>query len=406
MAFCARRVIARAKKDVVIVGVTGSTGKTSAKEALGLVAKHIWRDKAIVAPGNLNNEVGLPLAILDYQDVPSTWQYPLLLFSALLRAMFLKPAKCYVLEYAIDGPGDMKWLTGIAQPNWTVITNITSVHLEYFNNQEELSSEKLQIIQRLPGGSSVIICGDDAGLLKRIKKSRKYAVYRYGKNSENDAKISSIKLGNSTTTFNFHMGTVRREFKINALGEHFALSVAPAIIFGINNKLSPDTVQRAIYDFKPVPGRGNVIVGANNSSIINDTYNANPLSVAAALDLLKQLSAKNKVAVLGDMLELGKESEQAHYDVLKMASKIADTVITVGPRMRQAGGGNINFKSPNEAAKYLKDNIERDSIMLVKGSQSIRMEIVVKAIMANPEIAGDVLPRQSRAWLKKPFIEV
>lgn len=406
MAFCARRVIARAPKEVVIVGVTGSTGKTSTKEALGLVAKHIWHGEAVVSPGNLNNEIGLPLTILDYQNLPTIWQYPILLVSAILRSFFLKPAKCYVLEYAIDSPGDMKYLTGIAKPNWSVLTNITSVHLENFNNQKDLIDEKLILMESMPAGSNLVVNGEDEILSKRIKKNNKYSVYSFGKNNQYDVVVSSTKISTSATTFNFHMEGIRKEFKICALGAHYVASVVPAIVFGIKNNLSVDTVQRVIGEFRVLPGRGNIIAGINNSSIINDTYNANPLSVEAALNLIKQIPATSKIAVLGDMLELGQESKRAHYEVLKHASHVADKVITVGLRMHEAGGGNINFSSPYDAARYLKEDIDRGSLILIKGSQSMRMELVVKAIMANPEIAVNVLPRQSKAWLKRPFIEV
>ncbi len=327
LAFCARTVLRRAPKDVVIVGITGSTGKTSAKEALGLVAKHIWRDRTVVSPGNLNNEIGLPLAILDYQDLPTLWQYPILLISALLRAFFLRPAQCYVLEYAIDSPGDMDHLVSIARPNWVLLTNITSVHLENFTSQKELIDEKLKIIQSMVSGGNIIYCGDDEKLSRHIKKSKKYLTYTFGKNSSNNAKISAVKMDRAATEFAFRMNNVSKEFKINALGVHYIYAVVPAIIFGLKNKLSPETLQRVVGDFSVLPGRGNIVAGINNSLIINDTYNANPLSTAAALELLKQLPAENKIAVLGDMLELGKDSEQAHHEILKAASRVADIVL-------------------------------------------------------------------------------
>lgn len=406
LGFCARRVIKRAPSDTVIVGVTGSTGKTSTKEAIGLVAKHIWRHDAVISPGNLNNEIGLPLAIMDYQDVPTPMQYPFLLVSALLRALFLKPAKCYVLEYAIDSPGDMKILTNIAKANWAVLTNISSVHLENFTQKKELVEEKLLLAESMPTGGSIIVNGDDEILKKRVKNGKKFSLYSFGKDNSNIAKISAVKIGMNATTFSFQMDSVKKVYKINALGAHYVASVIPAIIFGLKQNLSPETIQRILLDFKPLSGRGNVINGINSSVIVNDTYNANPLSVMASLDLIKQMKAKNKIAVLGDMLELGEESEASHHKILKAASQVADVVITIGPRMHKAGGGNINFTSPDEAARYLKDNIERDSLVLIKGSQSMRTEIIAKAIMANPEIADEVLPRQSAAWLKKPFVEV
>jgi len=399
LSWCARRVINRADRKTPIIGITGSTGKTSTKEMMGLIAKESIGAGVIVAPGNLNNEVGLPLAILGFTEVPNLWQYIAIKFQALWRAFFMNPASGYVLEYGIDHPGDMDFLLSIVRPSVAVLTNITPVHLEYFASKEDLVNEKAKLGSA--ANEYVIINGDDKNLATINFGNRK--VLKFGRDAGSDLQLKNYNLNEIHTDFTVSYGKKEMAFTIAALGEQHIMSAMPAILFGLINNLGEEQIRAALLSYKPMPGRGNIIKGKNSSIIINETYNANPLSVEKALDVLGKMKGSPKIAVLGDMLELGSESHSEHQRILELAKEQADLVFTVGPRMKEAGGGEKSFEDPNSAAQYLYDRVERDSVMLVKGSQGMRMEFIVKKLMQDPSLAEKELPRQGRQWLKTPF---
>lgn len=399
LSWCARRVINRADPETPIIGITGSTGKTSTKEMMGLIAKESIGARVIVAPGNLNNEVGLPLAILGFTQVPNLWQYIAIKFQALWRAFFMNPATGYVLEYGIDHPGDMDFLLSITRPSVAVLTNITPVHLEYFSDKKELIREKAKLGET--AREYIIINGDDKSLTAIDFGEKK--VLKFGKSADCDLRLVNYTLNETDSSFTIAYKKKESDFSIAALGEQHIMSAMPAILYGFINNFSEEQICAALLSYKPMAGRGNIIKGKNSSTIINETYNANPLSVEMALDVLGKMKESPKIAVLGDMLELGNESHSEHQRILELAKEQADLVFTVGPRMKEAGGGEKSFEDPNSTAQYLADRVERDAVMLVKGSQGMRMEFIVKKLMQDPSLAEKELPRQGRQWLKTPF---
>ncbi len=400
----ARKMAAKLPPTTLVVGVTGSSGKTSTKEAIGELVKITFGDNALVSSGNLNNEIGLPLALLGYSEVPSAWQYPIIVLGSYIRAWRRKPLGAYVLEYAVDRPGDMDGLISIIRPNVAVITNIASVHLENYSSLEELVSEKLKIALNLPGSGVVVYNGDDDNLTRHINKlNLSCRQITFGSGKDNDIRLLRYKLESNKTEFSISVDGKERDYSINALGEQHIMATLPAVVVAKLMELSHETVAKALENYVPLPGRGNIIFGVKDSVIINDTYNANPLSTEKMLNVLNNMPAPKKVAVLGDMLELGDHSKYEHERILTIAKKSANLVVTVGRRMAESKIAHHSFLSPMEAAQFLKDHLDKGTVLAVKGSQSMRMEYIVKELMLDQQKADELLPRQNDTWRSKPF---
>lgn len=407
LGLCARPVIKRASKETPIIGITGSSGKTSTKEVFGALIREKYGKDALVAPGNLNNEIGLPLAILGFSQTPSFWQYAAIKVQAFGRALAKEPAKAYVLEYGIDHPGDMDFLISVARPTVAVLTNITSVHLEYFKSLQELVKEKTKLAKSVKDGL-VIINGDDKELVGATKNIEQ-KVLTFGCSRNCDLKLVDFALKDGLTEFSVIWEDKTEKYTIKALGEQHIMSAMPVIIYAKVNGYTSEHIKTALLKYIPLPGRGNIIAGKKDSVIINESYNANPLSTQKALEVLGKMKGSTKVAVLGDMLELGSQSKNEHERIMRLAKRYADKVIAVGPRMSQAGNArpparqaDKEFDSPLEAAEYLEQNLEPKSIILVKGSQGARTEKIIEKIMAHPDLREKLLPRQNRTWRNTP----
>jgi len=171
-------------------------------------------------------------------------------------------------------------------------------------------------------------------------------------------------------------------------------------------------IAEALNRYESLPGRFKIIAGVKSSTVIDDTYNASPLAMQEALDTLRSLKAKRKIAVLGDMLEIGKYTLQAHESIGRLAAKSVDILITIGLRAKFIAEAAIraglpkrsifNFMSVVEAGVFLRNKIQKGDLILIKGSQAVRMEKIVKEIMAEPGRASELLVRQSKVWLHKP----
>ena len=400
----AKKLVAKLSPSTIVIGVTGSSGKTSTKEAIGNLLKIAFGDNCLVSSGNLNNEIGLPLALLGYKEVPTAWQYPAVLIGAWWRARKLPPKGAYVFEYAVDRPGDMDKLLDIIKPNIAILTNIAPVHLENYPSPKALIAEKLKIVTNLPQNGAVIANGDDIPLKRSVNQlNLAVKVQFFGSSARCEARLTGYKLQSNGTEFTVEHQNKTTRYEIGALGEQHVLAVLPSILVGELLEIDRDTIARALKEYRPLPGRGNIIFGVKDSIIINDTYNANPLSTEKMLEVLQTMPASVKVAVLGDMLELGEASKREHERILALAKKSADQVITVGRRMAEPKLADHSFLSPLEVAQFLKDHLAEGTVLAVKGSQSMRMELIVKELMLDPLKAEELLPRQNKTWLAKPF---
>jgi UDP-N-acetylmuramoyl-tripeptide--D-alanyl-D-alanine ligase len=416
LAFLARGIISKYKPK--IVGITGSFGKSSTKEAVFAVLSS-GRKKVRRSRGNFNNELGFPLSIIgDFKKTGGA----IFWLKAILKGFYVWLFKVdypdiLILEYGADKPGDIKYLGCIARPDVAIITGISDipVHIEFYASIEEVVKEKRALLKLLKQNGTAVLNADDELVAKMAEGLDRDTIF-FGFNPEADFKVAqfSNRLSEGVPIgISFKLETVGKSVPVvipgtigKAQGYAGAAAVACGSIFGANFIESAG----AISEYNPLPGRANIIEGINNSWIIDDAYNASPKAVEEALSALKSLSGiiGRKIVALGGMKELGKYSDEAHSLVGKMAGSFADIIIGVGEEGKiivseaeKGGKKTMWFDSSVKTGEALKKIIREGDIVLIKGSQSVRMEHAVKAIMKYPEKASKLLVRQYGNWLKE-----
>jgi len=413
----ARRLIE--KHHPTIVGVTGSVGKTSARDAIATLLASRYDVAANFK--NYNNEFGLPLTILGrHSPGRSFFGWLSVLFSPVKKV-----PQVYVLEYGIDRPGDMDVLCQIAKPTIAVMTRISPVHAEFFRSVEALAEEKAKLLACVDEQGTVVMNADDPlvmGLGGHVRGKK----VTYGFSSSAMIRASDYQLS-TREDFSFQPGEIfstiaftvafpdRSSLNLtvqNMLGKASVSSllagIAVAHVMGISN----DEIASHISTAKLEPGRMNPIAGIKGSLLIDSSYNAAPASVQAGLELLSEfhpVEGARRIAVLGQMAELGSKSEQEHRLIgMRAAEAGVDILVTVGELAREIRRGAIDagipeyhtqqFENSVEAGRWLDGAIQKGDIVLVKGSQSARMEKIVKDIMAEPMHAEKLLVRQETEW--------
>lgn len=403
-----------------IIGITGNVGKTSTKEAISIVFERERRVRS--ASKNFNNELGLPLTILgDWEDTGGVFFWMGAVMSAIWGLVWKNRdyPEILILEYGIDHPGDMRRLLEIARPHIGVVTAIgeTPVHVEFFAGKEALVREKARLVQALPATGFAVINADNKAAMSMREQTRAHII-TYGYRDGADIQITETETNIGDTPpalsckLSYSGSTVPVRIEMSA-GRAAAYAVAGAAAsasaFGIN---LVKVAEHLSYYQNPL-GRLRVIEGQHESTILDDTYNSSPLAAEVALEALREIKAKRKVAVLGDMLELGKDSIKAHEEIGRLVPKSANILVTVGEKAQflseaaaRAGGmakkNIMHFKTTGEAGRVLEEILKPGDLVLVKGSQGMRMERVVKRIMAEPEKAEKLLVRQSERWQRKP----
>ena len=405
-----------------IVGITGSVGKSSAKEAIFLVLKNNFKVRK--NEENYNNEIGIPLTIIGAKTGgrnPFKWMLVFLKWIFWLISPWGYP-KILILEMAIDRAGDMKYFMSFIPLEVGILTNISSSHLEFFKNIKAIAKEKSILVKSVPA-NGVAILNTDNPFIREEMAGIKAKIISYGFNENAEIKVTDVR-------FNYDENGNSRglSFKLNydkkiiplrlprIIAKHQLYAALVAVGVGEYFKVNMIEALADLEDFQSPLGRMNLIFGINESLIIDDTYNASPASTLAAIDTMDQINAKRKILILGDMFELGEDSESGHTEVVKsvLEGKF-DKLILVGSRMKKAAqnllGSNSHIKSvlffdnPNQAGKIIKNIIQKGDLILVKGSQGMRMEKVIEKIIPEIGNASKVLCRQSKAWKKKEFVK-
>jgi UDP-N-acetylmuramoyl-tripeptide--D-alanyl-D-alanine ligase len=399
-----------------IIGVTGTVGKTSTKLAIKAVLEKGRRVRA--SSGNLNNDLGLPLAILgdwtekDLKLVSRATPKGTLhgqkiifwlkvIFGSLWRIVVKdkKYPEILVLEYGADRPGDIKYLLHIARPNVSVITAVGDipVHVEFYSGPDEIAREKGRLIEYLPAAGAAILDYDDEVVMNLEQRTRA-RVMTFGFEKGAEVKISRMENrmeGNRPIGISFKLEN-KGSFvpvRLNGVfGKSHAYSAAAAAAVGLVFGMNLVAISDALLNYTPAEARMQLLPGVKGTFIIDDSYNASPLSMHAALDALRDLQAKRKVAVLGDMLEIGKYTIEAHEAIGKLVAHSADRLVTIGPRAKfiadaaNAAGMKknmmISFDTADEAKKPIQDLIKEGDLILVKASHSMELEKVVEEIKA------------------------
>ena len=418
MRFIARMTIKRYSPS--IIGVTGNVGKTSAKMA---IASALSSDRHIRASSkNFNNELGLPLNIIgDWEKTGGIFFWLKVIFFGISQLIFKNPKypEILILEYGVDRPGDMNYLLGIARPQIGVITAVGNVpvHVEFFAGPEGTAKEKVKLIAQLPTTGFAVLNADDEKVLA-MKSETRGRVITYGFSSEADVKIIGFKnqldmeTGEAGIVFKLSYNGNVVPVKIpNVLGKTAAYASAVGAVVGMIYGINLVKIAENPTKAETPAGRLRVLRGIRNSVLIDDTYNASPLAMGESLEIFKSLKAKRKIAVLGDMLEIGKYTMGAHEEMGQLAAKRVDLLITVGLRGNFIAEGALKNRMPknsvfsfediHEAGRLLQEKLKAGDVVLLKASQGVRMEKVVREIMAEPLRSKELLVRQDKTWLEK-----
>lgn len=413
----ARWLLRRTKPT--IIAVTGSVGKTSTKDAIFTILKNHKRTRK--SQKSFNSEIGVPLSIL---GLPNAWSNPLLWVKNILEGFFIALwssdyPEVLVLETGVDRPGDMANLTKWLKPDIVVITRLPDipVHVEYFASPEAVVAEKLTLLEALKPEGVFIYNQDDEKLEVVAKEIHQSAVgySRYRNSQFSGNKDEVIYRDNEPIGSSFHLTNLDQTETIKvigAVGVSTIYSYTAACAVAAEFAISLAECASSLSGHKITPGRMALIPGLKGTVIIDDTYNSSPIATEAALTTLKEMKGfKRKIAVLGDMLELGKYSSVEHEKIGALVPSCANMLLTVGVRSRQIARAALEhglsekviwqYDDALRAGRELQNILEPGDVVLIKASQSIRAERIVEEIMNEPERAGELLVRQDRSWRKR-----
>lgn len=349
----------RQTRKARVVGVTGSVGKTSTKEMIAAVLETGFITRK--TEKNFNNDIGLPMTVLDLAE----------------------STEAAVIEMGMNHFGEISYLTRIARPDVAVITNIGTMHIENLGSREGICRAKLEILEGLPAEGTVILNGDEP-LLRAAATGHKTLYFGFGPDCDLRAEEICEEAGRTRFTAAGH--GLRFELVLPVEGLHHVMNALSAALVGLQFGLSPEQIARGLAGFRNT-GERQHIYEKNGFLIISDCYNAGPESMAAALSVLaKRQTAGRRIAVLGDMLELGDYGPEAHTRVGALAAEQADLVLTFGPLSRltakAAGSKGRHFDSQEELADALRRLAAPGDILLFKGSHGMHMERVLEAFTA------------------------
>lgn len=411
------KVVLRKHKPKIIA-VTGSAGKTSTKDAIFCVLSHaeLFVRKS---EKSYNSELGVPLTILGLESGwGSPWRWTLNLVQGLIT-IFSSEAypKWLVLEVGADRPGDIRKIARWIEPDVAVITSIPDipVHVEFFNSPHAIAQEKRRLAEHMKPDGILIINGDEA-YTKKIHAEFKDRSVTFGFEPQNAfvATDAGVQYDGKPIGMHFYCEHSNARVSVSvfgALGKPRVYAALAAMAVGEVAGVSLESAAEALAGFAPPPGRMRLLDGIRGSIIIDDTYNSSPAAALSALETLKEIKGvKKKIAVLGDMLELGRFSSIAHAQVGEKAKKCADLLVTIGFRAKSIGQTALDHGMPDSnirqyeqheavrAGKELEPELKEGVVVLVKGSQGIRLEKTVFEIMADPLHAEDLLVRMDPDW--------
>jgi len=359
----------RDQLDVRVIGITGSVGKSSTKEVVAEVLSR--RYCTLKNPGNLNNEIGLPLTLLHLTEEHE-------------RA---------VLEMGFYVPGEIRLLCNLASPSVGVITNIGTVHAARAGSIEDIFRGKAELVEALPPApEGLAILNYDDPRVRQMAARTQARVFYYGLSPEADLWADGVEgLGLEGIHFQMHYQNEVMHLRVPLIGRHSVHTALRGAAVGLNDGLTWQEIFDGLHE-NHMQLRLVVVRAESGALILDDTYNASPESTLAALNLLDELDGR-KIAVLGDMLELGQYEQEGHDLIGARAADVVDQLVTVGELGRQialaaAASGLpaesiVVFENNTQAIKYLKKYLTPLDIVLVKGSRGMQMDVIVSALEAN-----------------------
>ena len=365
-ALCDLAAYYRSSFDIQVVAITGSVGKTTTKDMVAQVLSAKY--KTLKSEGNFNNEIGLPLTIFKLDD----------------------SYQAAVLEFGMNSAGEIRRLSAIARPTVGIITNIGVAHIEQLKSREGILKAKTEMFEFLSEQGHIVLNGDD-DLLKTIRSDRN-EIHYFGKNPDNYYNAFNIK-SNGLIGVSCIIKYGGRQFKLNipVPGEHMVENALAAVAAGDILGLSEANIKNGLESIKPLKMRMDILGAPGGKTVINDAYNANPVSMKAGIDVLADVGSR-KVCVLGDMLELGHSSDAYHYEVgAYAAAKGIDLIICVGAASKHIHAGVTENIQEGISCLYYSDQerliadindltCEGDTI-LIKASRGMQLEKTVAQLM-------------------------
>ena len=349
--------------DIPFVQVTGSVGKTTTKEMIASVlgAKY----NVLKTQGNFNNDIGTPLTLLSLK----------------------KEHQAAVIETGMNHFGEIEYLGAMVRPDIAVISNVGDAHIEFLGSREGILQAKCEILTHLRKGGLAVLNGDDA-LLDTVKEGD-FRILRCGQSEHCGARIEDLAdHGVEGITCTVITKKEHYPLTIPAPGAHMAYAASIAVAVGEELGLNREEIVRGVAAYEPTGSRMRVVRLPEDRIILDDCYNANPQSVAAALEVLAKTECERKVAVLGDMGELGDLTEQAHYNMGALSTMLGiDMVVAIGPKAAriadgtaQSGGEVLHFMTKEDAIEELKEQLAGGTAMLVKASHAMHFEALVEQL--------------------------
>jgi len=358
----------RGRFPVAMAAVTGSNGKTTVKEMLSAILRAQSSDGAVLATaGNFNNDIGLPLTLL---KLNAGHRYA-------------------VIEMGMNHPGEIAYLSGLAQPNVVLINNAQPAHLEGLGSVEAVAHAKGEIFQGLAEQGVAVINGDDpsAALWRQLAGNRKVTSFGLQKGADVSATFRLLPAC-SELTVNTPQGSI--ELTLQAPGEHNVRNALAATAAALALGIAPETIARGLAGFVPVKGRLQAKPALHDATLIDDSYNANPGSVRAAIDALTAIPGK-RVLVLGDMGELGTEAPRLHREIGAYAKQAGiERLLALGELSRETvagfGPGGQHFEYIEDLLHEVENLLAPGVTVLVKGSRFMKMERVVQCLVKEAAI--------------------
>ena len=337
------------------VGITGSVGKSTTKEMVVSVLETQFRVSK--TPANHNNDIGMPMAILAMPE----------------------DTEVAVLEMGMNHFREMAYLSRIGEPDVSVIVNIGTMHIEFLGSRQGIRQAKLEILEGMKENGKLLLNGDD-DMLNPLNMDIPQSVTYFGTAENCGVKAVDIRQEPGKLTYTVESGDLRFPVELALEGRHFVADSLAAVAVGLELGITPENIQKGLLNFRNMAGRQETFQ-KNGYTIIKDCYNAGPESMAASLAVLGAKSGR-KIAVLGDMLELGDCAPAEHKKVGKIAAKNADVILAYGPNGCHVVSGAANkdarcFDSREEMALALKQEAREGDVILFKGSRGMRLELVL-----------------------------
>ena len=377
----ARSIIAR--RQVEVVGITGSLGKTSTKEAVASVLGAAW--PVFKNHGSYNGRFGLPIAL----------------------GRLAEGQRLAVLEMASDSYDEIRHLAEITRPRIGVVTSVSQSHLELFGTLDDIAREKGRLVEALPAEGKAILNYDDPRVRAMAGRTRA-SVLTYGLDPGADLHGDGVTVTPQGTTLVAHYCGESAPLRLPLLGAHHAYTALAAAAVGLTYGLPWTQIAEGLAKVQPLPGRTRLLPGINGCQLLDDSYNANPQSALAALDTLSALPARRRIVVLGDMAQLGHYAEGGHRLVGRRCAQVADLLVTKGELARIAADEAHSAEMPGEqvqmayttqdALRLLQPQLGPGDLVLLKGSAQARLELLTRELLRDPALAAELLPRQSSGW--------